>query len=825
MIDMAIIILKFICLVFLLNVPLNFVLAFSDGDYDYEVTSNQSLRWGPYRSNCYMGIRPRYINEEPFVMGVMWFDSMDPTGLSKIRHFVDQNDKLDKYAWLWYDPRFGGKQTIIDGQNNIALNFTFVKSEDGKNWALQVEGDKIDKERESTSSVVLYMKQNGEEGSDAFLHQIHDYTSISSNLCFNGFSKELGSYNVDVNDIMGEYYKNDKGMLSPDCDPSKPAILSMNIPDDSLWQAKDVFTTVLGDSVKDHMNKGEVKELSLVPNMFTIRNLHGFPPGRVHFIQKTFNGPFKFNILYNAVASSNKIVDNTVERLISVAYEKFQRKFNAKFNIPSTSRYRNFAEETLSNLMGGLSYFYGSQLVDTETTFNEEGFESIEFKHPEESLPHELFTMVPSRAFFPRGFYWDEGFHLLQLLAYDYDLVFEIFKSWANLIDENGWIARELILGLEARSKVPEQFQVQNPNIANPPTLLLAFEHLLVASLDSREVLLDISDSEQIKDTSEISDMNGEELKKNPNLLMEQARNIYPKLVRHFSWFRRTQRGMTEEYLDVPSIAASVHLDEAYRWVGRTFTHCLPSGMDDYPRAIPPDIAELHVDALSWVGVMARSMKEIATVLDMKDDIEEFTKIETNVIENLETLHWSEKHKSYCDITVDDMADEDEQLRKFVCHDGYVTILPFAVKLIPKNKFDRLEHILDLISDEERIFSPYGLLSLSKKDEFYGTDENYWRGPIWLNINYLCLDALQHYFGGDNHLKTEENNSAIFLRARKIYKQLRKNLIENIFEVWEKDGYCYEQYNERTGSGSGVQHFTGWTALIVNIIGKFPESL
>jgi mannosyl-oligosaccharide glucosidase len=31
---------------------------------------------------------------------------------------------------------------------------------------------------------------------------------------------------------------------------------------------------------------------------------------------------------------------------------------------------------------------------------------------------------------------------------------------------------------------------------------------------------------------------------------------------------------------------------------------------------------------------------------------------------------------------------------------------------------------------------------LSKKDEFYGTGENYWRGPIWMNINYLAVSQL-----------------------------------------------------------------------------------
>ena len=80
---------------------------------------------------------------------------------------------------------------------------------------------------------------------------------------------------------------------------------------------------------------------------------------------------------------------------------------------------------------------------------------------------------------FPRGFLWDEGFHLLPLLNYDSDLVLEITKSWFNLIDEDGWIAREQILGKELRSRVPAEFVVQSPQIVNPPTLTLVLTYLL----------------------------------------------------------------------------------------------------------------------------------------------------------------------------------------------------------------------------------------------------------------------------------------------------------------------------------------------------------
>ncbi len=134
-------------------------------------------------------------------------------------------------------------------------------------------------------------------------------------------------------------------------------------------------------------------------------------------------------------------------------------------------------------------------------------------------------------------------------------------------------------------------------------------------------------------------------------------------------------------------------------------------------------------------------------------------------------------------------------------HSGYISLLPFALKLVPVDS-PKIDAILNQLQDPNGVWSDYGIRSLSKSDAYYGKGENYWRGPIWMNINYLILDALKHY-------------SAHNTNARALYPRLRSNLIQTIHSEFQRSGYLYEQYNPSNGRGQRSKPFTGWTSLVV----------
>ena len=482
----------------------------------------------------------------------------------------------------------------------------------------------------------------------------------------------------------------------------------------------------------------------------------------------------------------------------------FDTRFESVFKAqkPFTGKkYLEFGKSLFSNLVGGIGYFHGDWKVDLSAhdayLEENEGFwaEAAEARSRSGFSmvgPNELFTSIPSRPFFPRGFLWDEGFHLLPVLEWDAELTMQIIRSWFALMDEDGWIAREQILGAEARSKVPDEFQTQYPHYANPPTLFLTLTTLI-------ERLTSASSSSPSAESMANLD---------PELAKEYLRELYPLLQRHYDWFRRTQRGDLTSF-ERPNTAPR----EAYRWRGRTERHCLTSGLDDFPRAQPPHPGELHVDALAWVALMSDSLVKIGGFLGEGEgeDVGVWKRQGEAMRSNLKSLHWSEEEGSFCDATIDEFEEH-----KLVCHKGYVTLLPFIVGMLdPSDSKDveMISKVLKVLGDKEQLWSDFGVRSLSLRDNLYGTDENYWRGPVWMNINYLILTRL-HALGSVAGKNQKE--------AARLYKELRKNMVNTVFESWKDTGFAWEQYNAETGLGQRTQHFTGWTSLIVKVM-QMPE--
>ncbi|ELT88875.1 hypothetical protein CAPTEDRAFT_181793 [Capitella teleta] len=471
---------------------------------------------------------------------------------------------------------------------------------------------------------------------------------------------------------------------------------------------------------------------------------------------------------------------------------KFENTFHLKQKGFDAEHF-GFAQAMLSNMLGGIGYFYGSSKV--QSPYN---------KEPIEYWPAALYTAVPSRSSFPRGFLWDEGFHNLLIFKWDQEFSMDIIGHWLDLMNTEGWIPREQILGDDSRARVPDEFIVQHNSNANPPTLFLPLQTIvkrLIKSTDPKH-----------------------------RVYLE---NLFPRLKAWYKWFNTTQQGP---------------LPLSYRWKGRNADaikeinpKTLTSGLDDYPRASHPTDQERHLDLRCWMALASNVMMDIAQTLGQPYAEYEATYNLLTDNDLLDTLHWSERTQRYSDFGLHTDAvklerpkvknlqpgqrppqlDKQRVVKKdpkyqFVDSTfGYVSLFPFLLRILQPESL-KLGRVLTDLQDPSLLWTQFGLRSLAKTSPLYKKhnsehDPPYWRGSIWININYLAVKALHHY---------AEEIGPYQNRARSIYQELRTNIINNIYKQYRSTGFIWENYDDVTGKGQGVHPFTGWSALVVAIMAE-----
>ncbi len=176
---------------------------------------------------------------------------------------------------------------------------------------------------------------------------------------------------------------------------------------------------------------------------------------------------------------------------------------------------------------------------------------------------------------------------------------------------------------------------------------------------------------------------------------------------------------------------------------------------------------------------------------------------------------------------------------------------------------ERLQQLLEKLLDESEFLSEGGVRALSKFYQqnpytlnYYGTNysieydpgdstsgmfggNSNWRGPVWMPINYLFINAIKNY--GDfyeDEFKVEcPKGSGIFLTLTEV----ANDITQRVLHIFEKDKHderlvngqynwfykrkensglvlFHEYFHGDTLRGLGASHQTGWTALIVNLL-------
>nr|KYP52954.1 putative mannosyl-oligosaccharide glucosidase [Cajanus cajan] len=871
------------------------------------------------------------------IAGLMWIGVKD--GRYHLRHVCRHEDDLSTYGWTRHNGRDFGHQVLVDHGMTLTTGFLKSKSEGsgyGGDWAVrinvQLDKSKWNEEFGRGAQLFFYLADEAGNALDVSGENmnIHEDSLLAS-----GSRADIGDWQLHLKsmDNLEMHYA---GFHTP-----------------HFHNLSDFIEENLASQIRKHARLELSDSLDDSPNVLVFQIIGGFP--------------FTTDIaLISGTDSDSSRIEERVSMLTGISLsnqlkykeqefdEKFEKIFHLAEKVDSESI--SVGKAAVGNLLGGIGYFYGQSKIAVSRILNVNlykfmvcqyykmlyhkyltgghvthnwrqilimcvhlqlinyingqnpklVFQRLMLRERVNYLPYwpaELYTSVPSRSFFPRGFLWDEGFHQLIIWRWDIHISLDIIGHWLDLMNVDGWIPREQILGAEALSRVPEEFVPQHPTNGNPPTLFLALNDI-INSLKNNEFTA--------MDRSEISQF------------LERA---FVRLEAWFHWFNTTQSGkqMSSYYwhgrdnrttvelnpkvliciLSILLTSLSTYLQfqsELYRilavscyliyypriglnvtvvsvcWSIMTkltlslvitlapkkhyFCHCqtLSSGLDDYPRASHPSADERHLDLRCWMLLAADCMHSIQELLDKESkpgmnygstakslsDFEllnqsQFDATITVSMPNLFLLsiqlHFDDALGAYFDfgnhtekvqLKWKELEAEhnyaarqlvrhvlERPVLRLVPHIGYVSLFPFMGRIIPSGSWI-LEKQLELISNRSLLWTNYGLRSLAKTSSLYMKrntehDPPYWRGPVWINMNYRILSALHHY---------SKENGPYQAKAKAIYEELRSNLIRNIVRNYQESGFLWEQYDQTKGKGKGAHPFTGWTSLVVLIMAE-----
>jgi Mannosylglycerate hydrolase MGH1-like glycoside hydrolase domain len=175
----------------------------------------------------------------------------------------------------------------------------------------------------------------------------------------------------------------------------------------------------------------------------------------------------------------------------------------------------------------------------------------------------------------------------------------------------------------------------------------------------------------------------------------------------------------------------------------------------------------------------------------------------------------------------------------------------------------RLERVLKYLLDEKEFLSEFGVRSLSRyhldhpyelradgkvytvkyvpgesDTGLFGGNSN-WRGPVWMPVNFLLVEALERYglFYGPDFKVECPTGSGQWMNMQQVADEIFSRLMK-IFQRdanghrpvnggdqryagdphWRDLLLFYEYFHGDSGRGVGASHQTGWTALVARIM-------
>ena len=172
---------------------------------------------------------------------------------------------------------------------------------------------------------------------------------------------------------------------------------------------------------------------------------------------------------------------------------------------------------------------------------------------------------------------------------------------------------------------------------------------------------------------------------------------------------------------------------ELYTWSTTNDVNCRcdECGMDNSPRFDTKDPL-FAIDFSCFMANDVNYMKKIAEELELTEDIDFYKNWFEMLSSDINKWLWSEEDEFYFDYNI-----PKQELHKVW---SVASFLPIFAGICSESQ---VKSLVKHLQDPESFATPFPIPSISKKDVTFGSDM--WRGPVWINYNYMITQGLKEY--------------------------------------------------------------------------------
>lgn len=280
---------------------------------------------------------------------------------------------------------------------------------------------------------------------------------------------------------------------------------------------------------------------------------------------------------------------------------------------------------------------------------------------------------------------------------------------------------------------------------------------------------------------------------------------VYPKLVRYYDWLRTAREdngdGLPAIYHPWESgIDNSTRWDTVFDIKGGAFNRKafdLVKGRimfrfnfarydNEKMRRVSPYFVK-GIDMACYYRANLLALAAMARELGREDDALDHERRAENTKAAVLSRMWSEADGRFGDLL-------GEELRLSAVPTPFSFLPMWAGIATP----EQTKRIVEEIADPKRFWTEYPLPTTAA--DYHAFDPNqYWRGTVWINVNWLITEAL----------------------AKSGFTDMATELKERTLALVDKSGFM-EYYNPFTGAGLGTKNF-GWSTLVIDMINRDYE--